>query len=136
MTKHELSQYRSIVAEIEEIRDRINSNTVYDTVVGSDTEFPFTAHTISVGGMTDSSTSQKDMLLLRRLEIQKQTVEDFINAIDDSQTRRIFRYRYMDGKVKPSWTWIAFKIGHYDESYPRRKHNEFLKMPKMPKNPC
>lgn len=85
MTKHELSQYRSIVAEIEEIRDRINSNTVYDTVVGSDTEFPFTAHTISVGGMTGGSTSQKDMLLLCRLEVQKQAVEDYINAIAERE---------------------------------------------------
>ena len=40
MTKEELKQYRSIVAELNEVNDRINSNTVYGTVTGSDSEFP------------------------------------------------------------------------------------------------
>lgn len=32
MTKEELEQYRSIVAEIDEIRDRLNQNTVHGTI--------------------------------------------------------------------------------------------------------
>ena len=40
MTKEELKQYRSIVAELNEVNDRINSNTVYGTVTGYDAEFP------------------------------------------------------------------------------------------------
>lgn len=48
MTKEELKQYRSIVAELNEVNDRINSNTVYGTVTGSDAEFPYVKHCISV----------------------------------------------------------------------------------------
>lgn len=40
MTKEDLKQYRSIVAELNEVNDRINSNTVHGTVTGSDSEFP------------------------------------------------------------------------------------------------
>ena len=123
MTKEELKQYRSIVAELNEVNDRINSNTVHGTVTGSDAEFPYVKHCISVSGVE----------LRQRLERQKNKIELFVAGILDSETRRIFRYRYIDGTVMPSWQWIAFKIGHYDESYPRRKHNKFLKMPNLPK---
>ena len=127
MTKEELEQYRSIVAEIDEIRDRLNSHTVHGTVTGSDSEFPYVQHVMPVGGVTETEDNQSDMILIRRLECQKENIEAFIHNIPDSVTRRIFTYRYMDGTVRPSWQWIAFKIGHYDEQYARRKHNKYLK---------
>ena len=120
MTKGILEQYRSIAAELSEVRDRIRSCTVHDTVTGSDSDFPYVQHSFAVGGVVEQTGIGKD----------------FIDNIPDSELRRIFRYRYTDGTVKPSWQWIAFKIGHYDESYPRRKHNKFLNVPKMPKNLC
>lgn len=131
MTKEELKQYRSIVAELNEVNDRINSNTVHGTVTGSDSEFPYVKHCISVLGVEPTHIS--DIVLRQRLERQKNKIELFVAGILDSETRRIFRYRYIDGTVMPTWQWIAFKIGHYDESYPRRKHNKFLKMPNLPK---
>lgn len=111
MTAKELSQYRSIIAEIDEIRDRIGKNTVHGTVTGSDSEFPYVKHSFSVGGVPETKHNKRDMLLLRRLEVQKQSIEEFISNIHDSELRRIFKYRYIDGKVKPSWQWIAFRIG-------------------------
>lgn len=127
MTKAELEQYRSIVAEIDEIRDRLNKNTVRGTVTGSDSEFPYVQHSISVGGVEETEANQKDMLLIQRLKRQKQEIEYFVHNIPDSVTRRIFTYRYIDGKVRPSWQWIAFKIGVTDESTPRKKHDNFLR---------
>ncbi len=126
MTKEELEQYRSIAAEIDEIRDRLNKNTVHDTVTGSDSEFPYIRHVMSVSGVTETEDNKRDMMLIRKLECKKREIEAFIHSIPDSVMRRIFTYRYIDGIVRPSWQWIAFKIGHYDESYPRRKHNKFL----------
>lgn len=136
MTKAELEQYRSIVAEIDEIRDRLNKNTVHGTVTGSDSEFPYVKHSITVGGVEESENSKRDMLLIQRLERQKKEIEYFIHNIPDSITRRIFTYRYIDGKVKPSWQWIAFKIGYSDEQIPRKKHNKFLKSTKSTKITC
>lgn len=125
MTKEELEQYRSIVAELDEIRDRLNNNTVSDTVTGSDSEFPYTKHSMAVSGIASEHTD--DMILCRQLEQQKCRIELFVAAIPDSETRRIFRYRYIDGKVRPSWQWIAFKVRHYDESYARKKHNAYMR---------
>lgn len=127
MTKGELTEYRSIVAELAEVRARLAGQTVHGVVRGSEHEFPYVQRSFSVGGVMETEESRADMALLRRLEMQKKAIEDFVNAISDSVTRRIFRYRYIDGKVKPSWQWIAFKIGKHDEQYPRRIHNKFLK---------
>lgn len=127
MTKKELSEYRSILAELDEIQGRLNSNTVHGVVTGSDREFPYVQHSFSVNGVTESEQNCRDMFLRRKLEKQKRDIEDFVDNIPDSITRRIFRYRYIDGKVRPSWQWIAFKIGATDESYPRRIHNKYLK---------
>ena len=122
MNKKELEQYRSIVAEIDEIRDRLNSNTVHGTVTGSDSKFPYVQHSISVGGVVETERNRRDMVLIRKLELQKQDIEDYIEAIPDSVTRRIFRYRYIDGKVRPSWQWIAFKIGGGNSADAMRKN--------------
>ena len=127
MTKEELKQYRSIVAELNEVNDRINSNTVHGTVTGSDAEFPYVKHCISVSGVEPTHIS--DIVLRQRLERQKNKIELFVAGILDSETRRIFRYRYIDGNVMPSWQWIAFKIGvSGDGSTERKKHDRYLKV--------
>ncbi len=111
MTKKELSEYRSILAELDEIQGRLNSNTVHGVVTGSDHEFPYVQHSFSVNGVTESEQNCRDMFLRRKLEKQKQDIEDFVDNIPDSVTRRIFRYRYIYGKIRPSWQWIAVRIG-------------------------
>lgn len=125
MKKEELEQYRSIIAELNEINDKINSNTLHSTVTGSDNKFPYTKHCMSVSGTT--AKYMDDIALKQKLEQQRDAIELFVENIPDSETRRIFRYRYIVGKKRPSWQYIAFKIGHYDEQHPRKKHNDFLK---------
>ena len=133
MTKKELSEYRSIAAELEEIQIRLKSNTVHGVVTGSDRGFPYVHHSFSVSGVTESEQNCRDVFLRRKLEKQKQDIEDFVDNIPDSITRRIFRYRYIDGKVRPSWQWIAFKMCYHDEQIPRKKHNKFLESTKNTK---
>ena len=134
MTKEELKQYRSIVAELNEVNDRINSSTVHGTVTGSDSEFPYVKHCISVSGVEPTRKNENDIILRQRLEWQKNKIKSFVDSILDSETRRIFRYRYIDGTVMPSWQWIAFKMGGGNTADGvRMKHKRFLKMPNLPK---
>lgn len=51
-------------------------------------------------------------------------INKFIDSVEDSKMRQILRLRYINGLT---WQQIAFSIGEYDESYPRQKHNAFLK---------
>lgn len=134
MTKKELEQYRSVVAEMDEVRERITENVVSDVVTGSDTHHPYTVHPIKVEGVSDMGAYQRDTALLARLSKKKNRVEDFIHRIEDSQTRRIFRYMYIDGEQKPTWRQVARKIypklpkeklWKMSESL-RKKHDRFL----------
>ena len=111
MTKQELEQYRSIVVEIDEVRERLKDNVVSDTVVGSDIHFPYTSHVMRVEGIADKAAAERDKKLLRRLEEQKQSIEEFVSDIPDSLTRRIFRLRHITGKRRPTWVKIAMTIG-------------------------
>ncbi len=127
MTKKELEQYRSVVAEIRETEERIKENTVTDTVSGSDAEFPYTKHSMSVAGLEKNEYS--NMLLARRNKLQRQRrkVERYVDGIEDSLTRRIFRMRYIEGEVRPSWQWIAFKVGGGNSADgTRKRHDRFL----------
>ncbi len=130
MTKEELEQYRSMVAEIDEIRDRLNSHTVHGTVTGSDSEFPYVQHVMSVGGVTETEANQRDMLLIRRLERQKQDIEQFIQSIPDSELRRIFTYKYINGPYKTTWIAVVKKI------YPNFNIDKQFRMKESIKKKC
>lgn len=134
MTKSELIQYRSICAEIEEINIKLKDSTVHGTVRGSDNEFPYVQHSISVGGVTSTKDNIRLLTKLNKLKTQKENIETFIDSISDSLTRRIFEYRYLFGNKIMSWQRIAFKIGENDEQYPRRIHNNFLQKCKFDEN--
>ena len=47
----------------------------------------------------------------------------YIEGIEDSLTRQVFTYRYVDGL---SWQQVALRLGETDEQYPRRIHNRYL----------
>lgn len=48
----------------------------------------------------------------------------FIEGVEDSLTRQVLVYRYVDGL---SWQQVASALGEGDEQYPRRLHNRFLR---------
>lgn len=62
---------------------------------------------------------------MRRCMIEYNRLIRFISSVEDSQMRQILTLRYVNGMT---WQRIATEIGETDESYPRRKHNKFLKL--------
>lgn len=52
-------------------------------------------------------------------------IENYIESIDDFEIRLIMVSRIIKGN---SWRKVAFDIGRYDESYPRKKFHRFLKL--------
>lgn len=131
MTAERLRQYRSLKAEIEELAEQIHMLESSDIVQGSDREFPYIKHNMKVE--TGECDHTRDMVKkeLRLLKAEYHALNEFINNIADSEIRRIFRYRYIEG-----WTFqkIAFRMNETDESYPRRKHNKYLKNIKVAEN--
>ena len=50
-------------------------------------------------------------------------LEAYIAGIEDYELRRIFTLRYIHAY---SWRKVAFAIGKYEESYPRKRHDRYI----------
>lgn len=131
MTAERLRQYKSIKAEIEELAEQIQMLESSDIVQGSDREFPYIKHNMKVETAECDRTRELLRKELQLLKTEYRKLNEFINNIAGSEIRRIFRYRYIEG-----WTFqkIAFRMNETDESYPRRKHNKYLKNIKVAEN--
>lgn len=126
MTAERLKQYKSLKAEIEELAEQIHRLESSDIVQGSDREFPYIKHNMKVE--TGECDHTRDMLKkeLGLLKSEYHALNEFINNIADSEIRRIFRYRYIEGL---KWFQIASRLKVCgDGSTERKKHDRFLKV--------
>lgn len=128
MNKKELSQLYYLNREIEEQQRRLQELESLATSCTS-----FITGMPKAQGVVDRLASYvaeiADLKSLLELNLQKcfyelNRLNRFINTVEDSQMRMILSLRYINGLT---WQQIAFSIGEYDEQYPRRKHNAFLK---------
>jgi cysteine synthase len=127
LTEKELSQYRAIKKEIEDLNRRITETkesaviSTFGTVKGSSKYFPYTPQNFKVEGVEPAEATQtqdKVSELLRQREVlrdellKKQIdIENYIAGIKDSSTRTIFRMYFIDGENQIS---IARKT-HYSQ---------------------
>ncbi|MBC8580165.1 hypothetical protein [Zhenhengia yiwuensis] len=132
MTKQELSQLYYLNREIEELQNRIAELEAKALSMAK----PITGMP-SVPGVVDKLGKYvaeiSDLKSLLDLNIKKcfyelNRLNRYIQGIEDSEIRMILSLRYINGL---SWQQVAFSIGKKDEQYPRRKHNQFLKMTNM-----
>ena len=108
MTIRELRQYRSIRIELERLEREKKSRELSDTVIGSDRDFPYTRHKMSVSGLESDGDNMRLLERIHNLRQQKKEIEDFIYGIEDSLTRQIFKERYINGR---SWKRVAIEVG-------------------------
>ena len=131
--KQTLRQYNSIREEIKELRREIaklerQEKYATDKVAGSDDQFPYAKKHFTISGIVEDKNliRKKEILIdrLKKCEKIKIEIDKFITEIPDSLTRRVFRYRYIEGLT---WLQIAYRIGKHDESYPRKViHDRYL----------
>lgn len=140
MDKNILVQYCDLQEEVKDLRSRIckledeisHLAVVTDFVTG--TREDGTIGHIKITGYPFPEESRKQGLLRRRkaaleekedelLELLSD-VEEYINSIDDSRIRRIFRYRYVDNM---SWVQVAIQMGgkHTADSC-RMAHDRYI----------
>lgn len=127
MTPEELSQLRCLNREIERNRQRLQQMRALAqgktmTLAGVP-NVPLPAARQKL----EESICQMEKLVSTGLEhclALLARIEAFISQQESSEMRLILSLRYVNGL---SWQQVAFQIGHYDEQYPRRKHNQFFK---------
>lgn len=109
MTDIELKQYVSIKKEIADLEKRIEKEyskeitVVAGKVKGSLACFPYTEVRTSVLLDDPTELAARDKLIAMREKKKKELadkaieIETFINGIEDSELRMIFKYRFIDG---------------------------------------
>lgn len=138
MIKELLEQADSVIEEIKDIENRLKNiekrekTIIGDSVTGSEKEFPYIKRNFRVNGIDNkvfgSKTKRqyKKMLKSKKNKYEKmiKQIEYELNYIEDSEIRRIIRYRYYD---KYSWIKIQIEMGYRSENTARMKLKRFLK---------
>ncbi len=129
MTRESLESYRSKKAEIAELHNTLLHLGAGDTMFGNDTildyrsGYPVPNAVVGVDWDKVLRIESRYKKKLSVLEEECQEVEDFVESISDSLTRRIFRMYYVEGLSQKE---IANNV-HMDRSRISRKIDEFIK---------
>ncbi len=112
MTSKQLRNYRSICAEIEDLRADLNTNHKVKIAVSSASDYPHSKHTVTDEGYDLSIPGTKAKLdLLYKLKNERNEIEEFVYSIPDVKTRRALKL-YMNGHTNQ---YIAAKLGYCSE---------------------
>jgi hypothetical protein len=117
MDNKRLSQLNYLNREIEIIIDKIeklnDKKGKFKKIIGDDKEIE-----TEILYLTDLLKCMQ-----KKCFLEQRRIENFISTISDSQMRIIVSLRYINGF---SWQQVAYEIGEFDESYPRKKYKKFL----------
>lgn len=137
MIKELLEQADSLIEEIKDIERRLNriekkeKTILGDSVTGSEEEYPYIKRNFRVNGVSNKLFSSKakrqykKMLKSKKYKYEKMVkqIEYELNYIDNSEIRRIIRYRYYDNL---SWIQIQIKMKYNSEDTARKKIERFF----------
>lgn len=132
ITKEQLEEYRSKKAEIKELDYKLNNRWKSEYMLGADTIFdyskgyPIPQAVIGFDQKKYESQQNSDLRRKTRLEKECEEIENFVNNIESSTTRRIFQLYYLDGAKKPTQKEVGKKV-FLNRSNVSRKIDEFLK---------
>lgn len=132
MTRERLAAYRSNKAEILELDYVLNNRWKSDTMIGNDVVFDYSRGypmPQSVVGFDQDKYERlqdRDLKRKERLERECEEIEQFVEAIQDSMTRRIFRIYYIDGRVPVNQEEVSKKV-HLERSTISKKIDNYLK---------
>jgi len=138
MKEQELSQYRAIKFEIEDLSSRIKMleqkgiQIVSDRVKGSSKHFPYIEKYFYISGVDPEEEDNRQMLInelqrkrnkkLDELIEMESRIHDYIYMIPDSEIRQIFTFRYIDGLSQEE---IGMKL-HMDRSGVSKRITKYL----------
>ncbi len=138
MDKTVLTQINSIRKEIKDLQNRLDKSIkpveiVTDSVQGSGRNYPYIKHNYVIQGIDErrAKINKKNRNKYEKLIKNKEyklgklivKLEYELNYIDDSDIRRIVRYRYEDDL---NWVQIQIKMEYEHEDTARKKLERFL----------
>jgi len=128
MNREQMESYRSMKEEIKEITYKLDHLGKDDEFVGNDvindyrSGFPVPQSVVGFDYAKYRRAEERYSKRLEKLKKDCQQIEEFIECVQDSMTRRIFRMYFMEGL---SQRQIARQM-HIDQSTVSRKMNEYF----------
>lgn len=136
MDKQRLMEYQKLKREQELLARRMEAlaarelPVVAGKVKASSREFPYTEHRVSV--QMDEPEAADRIWRMQKIYRERQErvgqqmleIEEFIDGIEDAETRQIFEMRFMEGRKQK---WIADAI-HLERSSVSRKISTYLQL--------
>lgn len=129
MTRERLEAYRSNKEEIKELRYKLEHLEDGDNLVRNDVIFDYRKDTqeqrlLLVVIMSWEKNGERDIhASIAKLETEQDSIEEWVFAIRNSQTRRIFQMYFLEGMNQEK---VARKM-HMAQSGVSRKIDEHLK---------
>lgn len=127
MTLDELRQYRAKKLQIELIRDELNQKHTIGDSVESASKFPYKKHTVNIMGYRPSEHVNRELVLLLQLKNEVKEIEEFYAKLEDVEIKAIVKLKYLSGRQRVSWQYIALKLGYCSDHTPKRKLIRFLR---------
>ncbi len=130
MTREQLESYISMKEEIKELNYKLEHIMEDDTMIGSSTVLDYRSGFPVPQGVVGIDWDRYDQIKsqyrnkIRTLEEKCYAIEEYIENISDSVTRRIFRMYFLEGKKQRE----IGRLTHMDQSVVSRKINDFLKV--------
>ena len=129
MTRERLEAYKSNAEEIKELRHKLAHSGEGDSLIGNDvifnyqTGFPMPQAVVGYDYELEWKRRTRYQNQIAKLEAEQDNIEEWVFGIRDSQIRRLFQLRYLEGSTVEK---VARKV-HLDKSNVSRKIENFLK---------
>ncbi len=132
MTRERLEAYRSNNDEIKELQGKLQKMGTEegkeklvesDTIIDYRKGYPRPQTVTGYNYSKEQRLRQRYSSRIEKLQKEQEEIEQWIFAIEDGKTQRIFRLRYLEGMRQEQ---IAQKV-HMDRSRVSRKIDDFLK---------
>ena len=129
ITKELLQGYRSKKAEIQELDWKLKNRWRDEALIGNDVIFdyskgyPMPQAVVGFDYGKYERLQDRDQCRKEQLEQECTEIEAFVENIDDSLTRRIFRLYFIDGRKQKD----VAKAVHLDQSRVSRRVDDYLK---------
>lgn len=137
MNKDVLEQINSIRRELKDLNSRIivlnqqTNSVVVDSVQGSSATYPYIQHNCKIEGSVESFKNKNIRKKYKKqikskeykLDKLKNQLEYELNYVEDSEIRRILRYKYEDDL---NWVQIMHKMEYNSEDKARKKIERFF----------
>lgn len=130
MEREQLERYRSQKEEIRELRYKLDHLGEGDSLVGNTiifdykTGFPKPKAVIGYDHDKEQRLRERYETQMRKMEKDCEETERWVESIPESQTRRIFRMRFIEGDTQQK---IGEKL-HMDRSTVSKRIEAFLKV--------